>query len=103
MNQPTEDECSSSSVQPPTASEASPSLTDEEIAELMDELRNEDASPEDRLLAAIRTNGSVRAKSGLAALMGVDQENVNEIVPRLIAQGVIVHDKSGEHPLLTLA
>lgn len=102
MNQPTENERSSSSVQPPTESEASP-RTDEEIAELMDEVRLQDATPEERLLAAIRTNGSVRAKSGLAELMGVDQDDVNEIVPRLIAWGVIVHDKSGEHPLLTLA
>lgn len=93
----------SPSVQPPTASEASPSLTDEEIAELMDEVRLQDPSPEDRLLTAIRTNGSVRAKSGLAALMGVDQAEVNAIVPRLIAEGTILHDKSGEHPLLTLA
>lgn len=60
-------------------------------------------SPEERLLAEIRSEGSVGAKSDLGRLMGVSRQEVNVIIPRMIAEGVIVHDTDREYPALVLA
>jgi hypothetical protein len=60
-------------------------------------------SPEGRLLSAIRSKGSVGAKSDLASLMGVGRSEVNVIIPRMLAAGLIIHDTDREHPALVLA
>jgi hypothetical protein len=54
--------------------------------------RHTAGTPEERLLAAIRSEGSVGARSDLPRLMGVSRDEVNVIVPRLIAEGVIRHE-----------
>lgn len=60
-------------------------------------------SPEERLLAVIRSEGSVGAKSDLPRLMQVSRPEVNKIIPRMIAEGVIRHDTDREYPALVLA
>jgi hypothetical protein len=60
-----------------------------------------ETAPEERLLTAIRANGSIGAKSDLGSLMGVSHHEVQRIIPRMIAQGVIVHDKEARTLALT--
>lgn len=55
------------------------------------------SSPEERLLAAIRSEGSVGAKSDLGRLMGVSNREITPIIKRMLAEGVIVHDTEREY------
>ncbi|MCD5421384.1 hypothetical protein LRS71_17770 [Rhodococcus pyridinivorans] len=62
-----------------------------------------DLTPEERLLVEIRAEGSVGAKSDLSTLMGINTREVNVIVRRMIADGLIIHDADREYPVLILA
>ncbi|MEV4635251.1 hypothetical protein AB0J79_18660 [Rhodococcus coprophilus] len=62
-----------------------------------------DLTPEERLLVEIQAEGSVGAKSALHELMGVSTREVNVIVPRMIEDGLIIHDTDREYPVLVLA
>lgn len=80
-------------------------LSDDEIAELLREHHQtgEDTA-EQRLIDEIRAQGSIGAKSDLAALMGVSSEVMIGIVSRLVKSGVVIHDDTpGERPVLILA
>ncbi|WP_420880753.1 hypothetical protein [Rhodococcus sp. (in: high G+C Gram-positive bacteria)] len=62
-----------------------------------------DLTPEERLLGEILAEGSVGSKSDLPELMGVSIREVNVIIPRMIADGLIIHDTDREYPALILA
>ncbi len=84
--------------------DTSVAFTDEEIEALLAEHYAEaQDTPQQRLLDAIRADGSVGAKSDLATLMGVDRHQVGVIVPEMIRAGLIVHDKTTERETLVLA
>jgi hypothetical protein len=68
-------------------------FTDAEIEALLAEHYAEaQDTPQQRLLDVIRADGPVGAKSDLATLMGVSHHEVNQIVPQMIRDGLVVHD-----------